>query len=132
MTHAKPNSYVVRIFKNSYNVCFIKIRSKLCNVLLLCLLRIFMKQTLGQVVPPTVTISSLPITLYSLQGFRSVGMGRKRGIERKKKLVRLRSDFCCWLTQRELNRWSQFPPNLQVPAEGLELVILLHTQCTKV
>ena len=28
------------------NVCFIKIRSKLTSVLLLCLLRIFMKQTL--------------------------------------------------------------------------------------
>ena len=29
-----------------YNVCFIKIRSKLSSVLLLCLLRFFMKQTL--------------------------------------------------------------------------------------
>ena len=29
-----------------YNVCFIKIRSKLSSVLLLCLLRIFMKQSL--------------------------------------------------------------------------------------
>ena len=32
--------------KNVLNVCFIKIRSKLSSVLLLCLLRIFMKQTL--------------------------------------------------------------------------------------
>ena len=30
----------------TYNVCFIKILSKLSSVLLLCLLRIFMRQTL--------------------------------------------------------------------------------------
>ena len=30
------------------NVCFIKIRSKLSSVLLVCLLRFFMKHTLGQ------------------------------------------------------------------------------------
>ena len=35
-----------KTLKTLANVCFIKIRRKLSNVLLLCLLRIFMKQTL--------------------------------------------------------------------------------------
>ena len=38
------------------NVCFIKIRSKLSSVLLLCLLRIFMKQTLKAAVALLVLI----------------------------------------------------------------------------
>ena len=45
---------------------------------------------LGQVAPPTVTISSLPITLYSLQGFRSVGRGRKKRNRKKKEVSQTR------------------------------------------
>ena len=39
-----------------HNVCFIKIRSKLISILLLCLLRIFMKQTLLKLKHDVVTV----------------------------------------------------------------------------
>ena len=42
----KYELYLTHMYTIQCNVCFIKIRSTLSSVLLLCLLRIFMKQTL--------------------------------------------------------------------------------------
>ena len=36
-------------FPNIHNICFVKIQSKLCRVLLLCSLQIFMKQMLVKI-----------------------------------------------------------------------------------
>ena len=50
------------------NVCFIKNRSKLSSVLLLCLLRIFMKQTLSRYIRIEIRnqkgISSIEVIIY--------------------------------------------------------------------
>ena len=55
-TFYKQKNCFIKMDTTIHNVCFIKIRSKLISILLLCLLRIFMKQTLLKLKHDVVTV----------------------------------------------------------------------------